>query len=66
MEVIFEARQPDGKVFRIFENGTWEGFTDGTVVTNRWISFLHLERGLRVQALNKLCVANQKVAERLT
>jgi hypothetical protein len=62
MEKIFEARQPDGKVFRVFEDGTWEGFSDGTMVSNRWAALLNLERGLRIQAINECSIALNKLA----
>lgn len=60
MKTVFEAHQPDGKVFRVFEDGTWEGFADGTWVINNWLSMLHYERGLRIQAVNQRLVPNEK------
>ena len=62
METVFEARQPDGKVFRIFDDGMWEGFSDGTRVSNRWVALLNLKRGLRIQAINECSVALNKLA----
>lgn len=65
METVFEARQPDGKVFRIFMDGSVEGFADGTFVTNHWVRWLNLERGLRIKAAQQLRIASEENAKRL-
>lgn len=58
-EVVFQAHAPSGHVFRIFRDGTTEGFPDGTIVINTWMAMLNLERGLRIQAINQSHIANQ-------
>ena len=50
MESVFEARTPDGHVYRIFEDGSTQGFPAGTIVANGWMRLLNFERGLRIQA----------------
>ena len=65
METIFEAHQPDGKVFRIFRDGTTDGFEPGTHLFNRWVSYLNLESGLRIKAEQQLRIASEEHAKRL-
>ena len=62
MESVFEARTPDGHVYRVFEDGSAEGFPAGTIVVNGWLRLLNFERGLRIQAAQKHLIPNQQPA----
>jgi hypothetical protein len=62
MKIIFEARTPEGVVYRVFEDGSTQGFPDGTVVSNGWMRMINYEKGLRIQAKNKCLVSNEQPA----
>ena len=51
-KAIFKAVTPDGHTYQIFDDGTSEGFPNGTVVFNHWLSLINFERGLRIQSAN--------------
>lgn len=57
-ELLFEARLPNGQVFRVFEDGRCEGFEHGTIIQNHFGRLLRYERGLRIQALKKARVSD--------
>ena len=63
MESVFEARTPDGHVYRVFEDGTTQGFPAGTIVANDWMRLLNFERGLRIQATHKCLISDQQPAD---
>lgn len=39
--LVFLAKTPDSQMFKIFSDGTWEGFPDGTRVYNYWVAVLN-------------------------
>ena len=63
MESVFEAHTPDGHVYLVFENGSTHGFPAGTIVTNSWMRLLNFERGLRIQAGQKVLIPDQQPAD---
>lgn len=62
METVFEAHTPEGHVYRVLEDGSTQGFPDGTMVVNGWMRLLNLERGLRIQAAQQRLIPDQKPA----
>ena len=53
-KAIFKAVTPDGHTYQIFDDGTSEGFPNGTVVFNHWLALINFERGLRIQSANNV------------
>lgn len=51
-KAIFKAVTPDGHTYQVFDDGTSEGFPNGTVVFNHWLSLINFERGLRIPSAN--------------
>ncbi len=44
-ELLFELRGPDGREWRLYENGRATGFPDGTTIVNRAKPLLDSMRG---------------------
>ena len=62
MEIVFEAHLPDGKVIKVFENGSCEGLPDGTFLFNRWMALLNYAAGLTKQALKNAVITDEQAA----
>ena len=65
--ILFEIREPGGKVYRIFENGNIEGFDKDSWVTNHYYAILRQqlakrEEGMR-ERLKTLAEFNQEKME---
>ena len=62
METIFEAHLTDGQVFKVFEDGSSEGFPEGTWVVNHWLPLLNYAEGLTKQALKHSVISDKQAA----
>ena len=49
-DLIFIARSPNGHEYKIFKDGTHEGFPDGTRLFNYWLPVYQSEQALREKA----------------
>ena len=50
-KAIFKAVTPDGHTYQVFDDGTSEGFPNGTVVFNHWLSLINFERAYEYRRL---------------
>lgn len=60
--VLFEARAPDGNMYRVFEDGSAEGFPEGTAVSNYWIPMLHYAAGLTKKARDDGLISEEQAS----
>ena len=62
MQTIFEAHLPDGKVIKVFEDGSCEGLPEQAWVVNHWMALLNYAAGLTKQALKDSVITNEQAA----
>lgn len=58
--LIFEGRAPDGRLFRVYSDGSTTGFPDGMVVANHFYPKLCLLRSVAEQAIAAGLVPEQE------
>ena len=58
METVFSGHAPDGSIYTVFSDGSYEGFPDGTIVINHFV-----RRYVLCQALLKKCVDAGLIAD---
>jgi len=56
-ELLFELRGPDGHVWKLYANGTAEGFPVGTVIINNAIPVID---ALLSKQIPRACVTNKQ------
>lgn len=59
---IFEAHEPSGKTYRIFEDGSTEGFEEGTVIANLALAWVNVAKGLAVKARDNGLISIEQAA----
>lgn len=62
MEIVLKAIMPSGAEVSVYDDGTTDGFPEGTVFVHGWHRLLCHERGLRIKALQQELIANQEAA----
>ena len=60
--LMFQSIEPDGKVFRVFADGRTEGFSDGAVIFNNFIPYLHCWHLLSKKALDHGLISAEEAA----
>lgn len=57
--IVFMARSPDGHKYKVFTDGTCEGFPNGIRVFNYWLPVYQSEQALREKATKQSSITNQ-------
>lgn len=62
MKPIFEVHERSGKIYRIFEDGSTEGFEEGAIIYNFALIWINLAKGLAIKARDNGLISDEDAA----